>query len=218
MGDANGRDGSADLNASLGHVAAASEIAGTGDTRQTGGTGGNGGGARGPNGGPGELDEGARRFSPAERRVAEVLAAEGRHVVALADRRHRGTHGGGESDRQPAGRAEGTTAGTAGATVGGTPGGRVRERAPGSRPDALVDGEPTDFAVLEPGDTSVAVTMALSRAARHADHAVIDARGSGLSQSAAEVGVRRFLAVPHSHALRGWRIIGDDYDLYDLSA
>lgn len=82
-----------------------------------------------------------------------------------------------------------------------------------SRPDALVDGEPTDFAVLGPGDTSLAVTMALSRAARHAERAVVDARGSGLSQAAAEAGVRRFSAVPHSRGLRGWRVIGDGYDM-----
>ncbi|WP_067127910.1 hypothetical protein [Microtetraspora malaysiensis] len=94
----------------------------------------------------------------------------------------------------------------------------VSERRPGvpsraSRPDALVDGRPTDFAVLTEGDTGVAVTMALSRAARHADRAVIDARGTGLGRAAAEAGVRWFTAVPHSNVLRGWRVIGDGYDL-----
>jgi hypothetical protein len=90
-------------------------------------------------------------------------------------------------------------------------------RVEASRPDAFVDGEPTDFAALIPGDTSVAVAMALSRAARHADRAVIDARGSGLPLASAELGVRRFSAVPHSSRLRGWRIIGDGYDLMSVA-
>ncbi|GLW97077.1 hypothetical protein [Microtetraspora sp. NBRC 16547] len=90
---------------------------------------------------------------------------------------------------------------------------RTGHRPRASRADALVDGRPTDFVVLAEGDTSVAVTMALSRAARHADRAVIDARGTGLGRAAAEDGVRWFTAVPHSHVLRGWRVIGDGYDL-----
>ncbi|WP_067183748.1 hypothetical protein [Microtetraspora niveoalba] len=91
--------------------------------------------------------------------------------------------------------------------------GRSGRPTPASRPDALVDGRPTDFVVLAEGDTGVAVTMALSRAARHADRAVIDARGTGIGRAAAEAGVRWFTAVPHSNVLRGWRVIGDDYDI-----
>ncbi|MEV0974145.1 hypothetical protein [Microtetraspora glauca] len=125
------------------------------------------------------VDEGARRMSGAERRVAALLAAEGHQVVAVAPVDGRRT-----GHRHPAGRA-----------------------------DALVDGRPTDFVVLTEGDTGVAVTMALSRAARHADRAVIDARGTGLGRAAAEAGVRWFTAVPHSHVLRGWRVVGDGYDI-----
>ncbi|HEX8006910.1 MAG TPA: hypothetical protein VF482_10835, partial [Trebonia sp.] len=83
----------------------------------------------------------------------------------------------------------------------------------GNRPDALVDGVPTDFVVLAEGDTTATVAMALSRTARHADQAVIDARGSGLPAVAAADGIRRFQAVPHSRDLRGWRVVGDGYDI-----
>ncbi|MBO3745671.1 hypothetical protein J5X84_06270 [Streptosporangiaceae bacterium NEAU-GS5] len=86
------------------------------------------------------------------------------------------------------------------------------------RPDALVDGHPTDFVVLDPHGTSVAVTMALSRAARHAEHAVIDARGSGVSLAAADAGVRRFRQIPHGARLRDLRVIGDGYDVTYPSA
>ncbi|WP_214109497.1 hypothetical protein [Acrocarpospora catenulata] len=89
-----------------------------------------------------------------------------------------------------------------------TPCGRI-----GHRPDALVDGVATDFVVLGQGGTSAAVAMALSRAARHADQAVVDARGSGLTAAAAQDGVRRFQAVAHSRRLAAWRLIGDAYDI-----
>ncbi len=138
------------------------------------------------------VDERARRFSSAERRVVEFLAAEGRHIVAVAVPGFQETVPGFQETGSPK---------------------ETGRRPATSRPDALVDGEPTDFAVLGPGDTSLAVTMALSRAARHAECAVVDARGSGLSQAAAEAGVRRFCAVPHSRGLRGWRVIGDGYDM-----
>lgn len=123
------------------------------------------------------VDERARRFSDAERRVAEFLAFSGHEVIAV-----------GGADPEPRGRL-------------------------GNRPDALVGGVPTDFVVLAVGDTSAAVAMALSRAARHADQAVIDARGSGLPAVAAQDGIRRFQAVPHSRDLRGWRVVGDGYDI-----
>jgi hypothetical protein len=67
--------------------------------------------------------------------------------------------------------------------------------------------------VLGPDGTSVAVTMALSRAARHAERAVIDARGSGLSLAAADMGVKRFRQVPHGRRLKTLRVIGDGYDV-----
>ncbi|GAA0415458.1 hypothetical protein Acor_59030 [Acrocarpospora corrugata] len=123
------------------------------------------------------VDERARLFSDAERRVAEFLASCGHDVIAAG--------------------AEPTA-----------PRGRL-----GNRPDALVDGVPTDFVVLTAGDTGAAVAMALSRAARHAEQAVIDARGSGLPATAAQEGIRRFQAVPHSRGLRGWRVVGDGYDI-----
>ncbi|GAA0983566.1 hypothetical protein GCM10009555_055580 [Acrocarpospora macrocephala] len=129
-----------------------------------------------------QVDERARRFSDAERRVAEFLVSAGHEVIAV-----------GAAD----------------------PGARGRL---GNRPDALVDGVPTDFVVLATGDTGAAVAMALSRAARHAEQAVIDARGSGLAVVAAHEGIRRFQAVPHSRDLRGWRVVGDGYDINAMSA
>ncbi|RJL32546.1 hypothetical protein [Bailinhaonella thermotolerans] len=120
----------------------------------------------------GEIDERPRAFSAGERRIAELLAAEGRTVVAVA----------------------------------ADPG------AP-SRADALVDGVPTAFESLVPGATAAVVRTALSRAARHAAHAVLDARRTGLSGAAARSAITRFRAAPHSERLVSARVVGDNFDL-----
>jgi hypothetical protein len=56
-----------------------------------GGRGGGGGrgtssrGTEGPEEGPGEIDESAKAFNPQERKVAELLESEGKHVKALKE-------------------------------------------------------------------------------------------------------------------------------------
>lgn len=117
------------------------------------------------------LDEAARAFTPAERRVAVRLAADGAHVVALA-----------------------------------------QTSSPG-RADALVDGVETAFETLGQGASTAAVAIALSRTVRHARHAILDVRGTGLSESAVRQGVARFRLTPQSAHLDTLRAIGGRFDL-----
>ena len=79
--------------------------------------------------------------------------------------------------------------------------------AEGRKPDALVDDTYTEFKSLDPGASNKTVRSALKDAKGQAAHAVIDARGSGLSPDEAERGMRRFLGTPYGHrldAIRTW--------------
>lgn len=83
----------------------------------------------------------------------------------------------------------------------------------GRRPDAAIDGTPTEFKCLDPGAGNTTVKAALTSAKGQARHAIIDARDSGLSEMEADRGVRRFLGTPYGDRLDTIRVIGDDYDL-----
>lgn len=56
-------------------------------------------------------------------------------------------------------------------------------------PDAIVDGTPTEFKSLREGAGSNTVKNALNSAKGQADHAIVDARGSGLEQPTAQLGL-----------------------------
>jgi hypothetical protein len=83
----------------------------------------------------------------------------------------------------------------------------------GRKPDADVDGVPTEFKSLSPGATDATVRGALTRAKGQAGHVVVDARESGLAGTTAWHGVHRFLAAPYSGKVDAIRVIGDDFDL-----
>jgi hypothetical protein len=83
----------------------------------------------------------------------------------------------------------------------------------GRKPDATVDEVPTEFKSLRPGASDATVRGALTSAKGQARHAVIDARDCGLTEPAAQHGIRRFLGAPYSHKVDAIRIIGDDYDI-----
>ena len=85
--------------------------------------------------------------------------------------------------------------------------------AQGRKPDAVVDGTYTEFKSLDPGASNKTVRSALKDAKGQAEHAVIDARDSGLSHDEAERGMRRFLGTPYGHRLDAIRIVGDDFDI-----
>jgi Contact-dependent growth inhibition CdiA C-terminal domain len=81
------------------------------------------------------------------------------------------------------------------------------------KPDADVDGVPTEFKSLRPGATDATVRGALNSAKGQAGSAVLDARDSGLTEAGAWHGVRRFLSAPYSGKVDAIRVIGDGYDL-----
>lgn len=83
----------------------------------------------------------------------------------------------------------------------------------GRRPDAYVDGVPTEFKSLDPGASDRTVLAALNRAKGQAPHAVIDSRGSGLSEPDASHGLSRFLGTPWAHRIDTARIIGEGFDV-----
>jgi hypothetical protein len=83
----------------------------------------------------------------------------------------------------------------------------------GRKPDAEVDGVPTEFKSLDPGASDRTVKAALTSAKGQARVAVIDGRESGLERAEAELGMRRFLGTPYADRLDAIRIVGDDYDL-----
>jgi hypothetical protein len=60
------------------------------------------------------------------------------------------------------------------------------------QPDAMVDGRVTEFKSLSRGATDAAVKNQLRAAYRQAPNVVIDARGSGLEEDSAALGLRRF--------------------------
>ncbi|WP_220139261.1 hypothetical protein [Nocardia sp. GTS18] len=117
----------------------------------------------------GTIDESASSFNAAERRIAELLADEGKNVTAIP---------------------------------------RGAERTP----DALVDGVPTEFKSLEPGASNVTVKNALKSARGQADDAIIDGRGSGLTQDEAQRGLARFLGA-YPDKMNNVRIVGDGWEI-----
>jgi hypothetical protein len=121
--------------------------------------------------GLGVVDERAKMFSPAERRIAEHLAANGVAVVSVSE-------GFGVYGRTP---------------------------------DSRVDNVPVEFKSLDPGASDRTVKAALNSAKGQARHAVIDARGSGLTEDEANNGIRRFRGTPHGDRLDAVLIVGDEY-------
>jgi hypothetical protein len=121
--------------------------------------------------GLGVIDERAKPFSSAERRIAEHLAAHGVAVVSVPE--GFGVHG--------------------------------------RTPDSRVDNVPVEFKSLDPGASDRTVKAALNSAKGQARHAVIDARGSGLTEDKADSGIRRFRGTPHGDRLDAVLIVGDDY-------
>lgn len=121
--------------------------------------------------GLGVVDERAKKFSPAERRIAEHLAANGVAVVSVSE-------GFGVYGRTP---------------------------------DSRVDNVPVEFKSLDPGASHRTVKAALNSAKGQARHAVIDARGSGLTEDEANNGIRRFRGTPHGDRLDAVLIVGDEY-------
>jgi len=80
------------------------------------------------------------------------------------------------------------------------------------QPDALVDGRVTEFKSLSPGATDAAVKNQLRAAYRQAPNVVIDARGSGLQEDSAALGLRRFLGSPWGQGrYESILVLGDDY-------
>lgn len=83
----------------------------------------------------------------------------------------------------------------------------------GRKPDAAVDGDPTEFECLDLGASDRTVKAALTSAKGQAREVVVDGRDSGLTPEDADRGVRRFLGAPYADGLNAIRIIGDDYEL-----
>ncbi len=123
--------------------------------------------------GLGVIDERAKRFSSAERRVAEHLAEKGPAVVSVSE-----------------------GYGIYGRTA-----------------DARVNDVPVEFKSLDPGASDRTVKAALNSAKGQARYAVIDARGSGLSEDQAHRGISRFSGTPHGNRLDAVLIIGDNYSI-----
>jgi hypothetical protein len=123
--------------------------------------------------GRGVIDERAKKFSPAERRIAEYLASDGPAVVSVSE-------GFGVFGRTP---------------------------------DARVDEVPVEFKSLDPGASDRTVKAALNSAKGQARHAVIDARGSGLTEDEAERGIRRFFGTPHGNRVDAVLIVGESYNI-----
>jgi hypothetical protein len=121
--------------------------------------------------GLGVIDERSKKFSPAERRIAEHLAVNGAAVVSVSE-------GFGVCGRTP---------------------------------DSRVDSVPVEFKSLDQGASDRTVKAALNSAKGQARHAVIDARGSGLTEDEADNGIRRFRGTPHGDRLDAVLIVGDDY-------
>jgi hypothetical protein len=83
----------------------------------------------------------------------------------------------------------------------------------GRRPDATVDGAPTEFKSLDPGASNTTVKGALNSGKGQALRVIVDSRGSGLAAEEAERGLRRFLGSPYGGRLNEIRIIGDGYEM-----
>ncbi|MFB7560716.1 CdiA C-terminal domain-containing protein [Streptomyces brevispora] len=81
------------------------------------------------------------------------------------------------------------------------------------RADAFVDGVETEFKSLDPGASSGTVKNQLNKAKGQARHAIIDARGSGLSEEAAREGVGKFFRNNPPGRMDGIRVVGDNFNL-----
>lgn len=80
------------------------------------------------------------------------------------------------------------------------------------QPDALVDGMVTEFKSLRHGATDATIRNQLRRAQGQAPNVVIDARGSGLDENSAGLGLRRFLGSPWAKdRYTSILVLGDDY-------
>ncbi len=80
------------------------------------------------------------------------------------------------------------------------------------QPDALVDGRVTEFKSIRPGATDATIKNQLRAAQGQAPNVVIDARNSGLDESSAAHGLRRFLGSPWAHGrYTSILVLGDDY-------
>ncbi len=118
----------------------------------------------------GTIDESAKQFSPEERKIADLLADEGKEVKAVEETNARRT------------------------------------------PDAEVDGHPTEFKSMGPDATNTNVRNALNSAKGQADNAIIDGRGSGLTQDEAQRGLNRFLGA-NPGRMTSIRIVGDGWEI-----
>lgn len=78
--------------------------------------------------------------------------------------------------------------------------------------DALVDGIETEFNSLSPGASNRTVKAALTSAKGQARQAIVDARGSGLTEEEALRGLRRFIGA-HPERMDGVRIVGDGFEV-----
>lgn len=86
------------------------------------------------------------------------------------------------------------------------------------QPDALVDGRVTEFKSLSLGATDAAVKNQLRTAYRQAPNVVIDARGSGLEENSAALGLRRFLGSPWGQGrYDSILVLGDGYTIETAS-
>ena len=80
------------------------------------------------------------------------------------------------------------------------------------QPDALVDGRVTEFKSLSRGATDATVKNQLRTAKGQAPNVVIDARGSGLAEDSAALGLRRFLGSPWAEGrYASILVLGDEY-------
>jgi contact-dependent growth inhibition (CDI) system CdiA-like toxin len=83
---------------------------------------------------------------------------------------------------------------------------------PERQPDALVDGRVTEFKSLSRGASDATVKNQLRTARGQAPNVVIDARGSGLAEDSAALGLRRFLGTPWAKdCYASIVVLGDDY-------
>lgn len=83
---------------------------------------------------------------------------------------------------------------------------------PRRQPDALVDGRVTEFKSLSRGATDATVKNQLRSAQGQAPNVVIDARGSGLVEDSAALGLRRFLGSPWAEGrYASILVLGDKY-------
>lgn len=79
--------------------------------------------------------------------------------------------------------------------------------------DSEVDGTPTEFKSLEPGARANTVKNQLNSAKKQARDAIIDTRGSGLSESEAREGLGKFLRANPPGRMDFIRIVGDGFNV-----